>query len=297
VGTAGYFIDLAVKDPEHTGRYVLAIECDGASYHSSRSARDRDRLRQGVLESLGWRFHRIWSTDWFRDSVKELERTIEAIESARAALKANKPIESTVKPVRAPVINRAASVAEESATMATAYRKAVLPPWKYAEALHEAPSDHLIGMIKSVSDIEAPVHESDVTRRLMDAFGVSRARSRITEAVSAAIQQGHRSGTFHFFNGFVYSDKTKLANVRNRNAFESAEKKIEHVAPEELDAALLEVVRMGFSIEQDAAIIGALDSLGFGRATANISSAMKARLKSLISRGSIKRDEERLTAV
>jgi superfamily I DNA and/or RNA helicase len=63
VGTAGYFIDIGVKDPEYPGRYVLAIECDGASYHSARSARDRDRLRQGVLESLGWRFHRIWGTD------------------------------------------------------------------------------------------------------------------------------------------------------------------------------------------------------------------------------------------
>jgi very-short-patch-repair endonuclease/DNA polymerase III delta prime subunit len=297
VGTAGYFIDVAVKDHEHPGRYVLAIECDGASYHSSRSARDRDRLRQGVLESLGWRFHRIWSTDWFRDSRKEVERTIEAIESARAALKANKPMEVTVKPVSAPVIHRAALEVAESATTAMAYRKAVLPGWKYSEALHEAPADHLIGMIKAVTDIEAPIHESDVTKRLMDAFGVSRAGSRITEAVSSAIQQGHRGGAIHFANGFVYADKTKLANVRNRNAFEASEKKIEYVAPEELDAALLDVVRMGFSIEQDAAVTGALDSLGFGRATANISGAMKARLTSLLKKGRIKRDDGRLTIV
>ncbi len=115
--------------------------------------------------------------------------------------------------------------------------------------------------------------------------------------MSAAIQKGHRAGTFHFTNGFIYSDKSKMATVRNRNAFESAEKKIEHVAPEELDAALLEVVRMGFSIEQDAAITGALDSLGFGRATANISNTMKARLASLLKKGVIKRDDGRLTTV
>jgi very-short-patch-repair endonuclease/DNA polymerase III delta prime subunit len=295
VGTAGYFIDVAVKDPDHLGRYVLAIECDGASYHSSRSARDRDRLRQGVLESLGWRFHRIWSTDWFRDAHKELERTIDAIESARAALGANKPLETTVKPVSALVINRAEISSDMTATTAMAYRKAVLPSWKYAEALHEAPADHLIRMIKEVVDIEAPVHESDVTKRIMDAFGVTRAGSRITEAVSGAIQQGHRGGTFHYTNGFVYADKAKQAAVRNRNLLESAEKKIDYIAPEELDAALLQVVRMGFSIEQDATVTGALDSLGFGRATANISSAMKARLDSLIRRGSIKRDDGHLT--
>ncbi len=50
---------------------MLAVECDGATYHSSKSARDRDRIRQSVLEGLGWRFHRIWSTDWYRNRHKE----------------------------------------------------------------------------------------------------------------------------------------------------------------------------------------------------------------------------------
>ncbi|MGL5845821.1 MAG: DUF4011 domain-containing anti-phage protein Hhe [Aeromonas veronii] len=65
VGVAGFFIDLAVKDPGCPGRYLMGIECDGASYHSAKSARDRDRLRQEVLERLGWKISRIWSTDWF----------------------------------------------------------------------------------------------------------------------------------------------------------------------------------------------------------------------------------------
>jgi superfamily I DNA and/or RNA helicase/very-short-patch-repair endonuclease len=75
VGSAGFYIDAAIKDPKFPGRYMLAVECDGASYHSSRSARDRDRLRQSVLESLGWRFYRIWSTDWFRSPEKENSKT------------------------------------------------------------------------------------------------------------------------------------------------------------------------------------------------------------------------------
>lgn len=63
VGCAGFFIDLAVVDPDQPGRYLLGIECDGASYHSARSARDRDRLRQNVLDGLGWCIYRIWPTD------------------------------------------------------------------------------------------------------------------------------------------------------------------------------------------------------------------------------------------
>jgi superfamily I DNA and/or RNA helicase/very-short-patch-repair endonuclease len=73
VGCSGYRIDLAVKHPEKPGEYILGIECDGAKYHSSRFARDRDKVRQEVLESLGWSIHRIWSDDWLADRGREVE--------------------------------------------------------------------------------------------------------------------------------------------------------------------------------------------------------------------------------
>ena len=75
VGVAGYFIDLAVKHPNRSG-FMLGIECDGAGYHSSRSARDRDRLRQQVLERLQWNIYRIWSTDWFDSPSQELGKLL-----------------------------------------------------------------------------------------------------------------------------------------------------------------------------------------------------------------------------
>lgn len=67
VGVAGFFIDVAVKHPSRPGIYIMGIECDGATYHSLQSIRDRDRLRQEILESKGWNIRRIWSTDWFKD--------------------------------------------------------------------------------------------------------------------------------------------------------------------------------------------------------------------------------------
>ena len=81
VGVAGYHLDLAIVDPNRPGCYVLGIECDGATYHSARSARDRDRLRQAVLQNLGWRIHRIWSTDWFRDPRGETARIVKRLEA------------------------------------------------------------------------------------------------------------------------------------------------------------------------------------------------------------------------
>jgi very-short-patch-repair endonuclease len=85
VGVAGYFLDMAVVDSQQPGRYILAIECDGQTYHSAKSARDRDRLRQGVLESLGWNVHRIWSTDWFRDPDGQTGKVLRKLESLRVS--------------------------------------------------------------------------------------------------------------------------------------------------------------------------------------------------------------------
>jgi very-short-patch-repair endonuclease len=73
LGVAGYYLDLAVRDPGMPGRFLLGVECDGATYHSAASARDRDRLRQSVLEGLGWEIRRIWSTDWFKNPTAALQ--------------------------------------------------------------------------------------------------------------------------------------------------------------------------------------------------------------------------------
>lgn len=81
VGCSGFRIDLGLRMPESSD-YVLAIECDGATYHSSKNARDRDRLRQQILERMGWKFHRVWSTDWFRNRAEEERRLLEAATKA-----------------------------------------------------------------------------------------------------------------------------------------------------------------------------------------------------------------------
>jgi very-short-patch-repair endonuclease len=82
VGVAGYYIDLAIKHPTHTGLFALGVECDGMTYHSSRAARDRDRLREKVLLERGWKLHRIWSTDWFVNPVQAKKKLLDAVNAA-----------------------------------------------------------------------------------------------------------------------------------------------------------------------------------------------------------------------
>jgi very-short-patch-repair endonuclease/nuclear transport factor 2 (NTF2) superfamily protein len=84
VGFAGYRIDIAVRHPHRPGIFVCGIECDGASYHSARSVRERDRLRQEVLERLHWKIYRIWSTDWFRNPATQTKNLLSYIDRLSA---------------------------------------------------------------------------------------------------------------------------------------------------------------------------------------------------------------------
>lgn len=84
VGVSGYRLDLGVVNPYARGRYLLGVECDGATYHSAASARDRDRLRQMILEGLGWNIHRIWSTDWWINPEVPMQKLILRLNQLKA---------------------------------------------------------------------------------------------------------------------------------------------------------------------------------------------------------------------
>lgn len=106
VGCSGYRIDLAVVDPQRPGRYLLGVECDGASYHSAPSARDRDKLRQSLLEGLGWTLHRVWSTDWWENRDREVEDLLAALVMAESRREAQ---DSLAQVAEKPARDRAAA--------------------------------------------------------------------------------------------------------------------------------------------------------------------------------------------
>ncbi|KKM76177.1 hypothetical protein LCGC14_1382770, partial [marine sediment metagenome] len=80
IGCSGFKIDLGIVHPKYPGKYIIGIECDGSQYHSPFSARDRDRIRQEFLESLGWTIHRIWSYDWVTNPQNEISKIIKLVE-------------------------------------------------------------------------------------------------------------------------------------------------------------------------------------------------------------------------
>jgi very-short-patch-repair endonuclease len=128
VGVAGYFVDIGVRHPDWPHGFVLGVECDGASYHSAKSARDRDRLRQEVLEGLGWSFHRIWSTDWFNSPSREAARLRQVLTERMADLR-NREAEFARTP--SPVGQTSGTVSGDTRT-APSNSNLVKPPQKPA---------------------------------------------------------------------------------------------------------------------------------------------------------------------
>ena len=85
IGVSGYRIDLGIVHPDHPGDFLAGIECDGAMYHSALTARDRDKVRQAVLENLGWTIIRIWSTDFWIDREGAMEKVFSQLEEVLKA--------------------------------------------------------------------------------------------------------------------------------------------------------------------------------------------------------------------
>jgi very-short-patch-repair endonuclease len=123
-GVGGYRVDFAATHPDDTSRMVLAIETDGASYHASRSVRDRDRLRGEHLQRLGWSFHRLWSTNWFQNPQAEVTRLRDAYQQAVAATDP----QATDPPATDPPANDPPATAPPASAPPATQRPAAQPP-------------------------------------------------------------------------------------------------------------------------------------------------------------------------
>jgi very-short-patch-repair endonuclease len=186
VGCSGFRIDLAIVDPIVSGRYLLGVECDGATYHSSATARDRDRLRQEVLEGLGWRICRIWSTDWLRAREKQVGRVLAALEVARRE-RAAPPRVVPPAPVTRPGEGRPPE-AESAAGLST---PAVTPSYASIDEVPESTvRNAACEALRAFGATEVSELIQAVARRLGFRRTGSRIQSRIERSLEALIQAG-----------------------------------------------------------------------------------------------------------
>jgi very-short-patch-repair endonuclease len=182
VGCSSFRIDFGVCHPSEPGHFVLAIEADGATYHSSYTARDRDRLRQQMLENLGWRFHRIWSTDWFQRKHEEIERSVGAFDRAVAAAKECRMRLPEERPLEEPVPDLPM---QELSGM----RSSIFPPIPKRVSI----SDYTSGELKQLynwvmSDGQLRTHD-EIADEMFAALPFSRRGSRIEAVLRDTIRR------------------------------------------------------------------------------------------------------------
>lgn len=199
VGCSGYRLDMGVVDPRAPGRYLVGIECDGRSYHSGSTARDRDRLRQHVLEGLGWRIHRIWSTDWWLNPEREIEKILARLKELlerdlddgepTVAAADTDPVEGAeVDPEDAAVplgdLVAGEREVEEPAADGDAlrtYAPTTLPAGDPARFYEVSANAALTRCLRLAIEADGPIPEALLFRRVARAWGLERTGSRIVE--------------------------------------------------------------------------------------------------------------------
>ena len=188
-GVSGYRIDFACGHPDEPGRMVLAIEADGASYHSAHTTRDRDRLRQQVLESKGWRFHRIWSTAWFRDREAELDKAEEAWKRAvEASDKDEPPAPASSDVIRQGSPNAHLSPSPQRGPRPNVPRKGTPGYNSITDYRHS----QLVDLARWIESDTLLRTDDDLIREMMGVLGFNRSGRRITDALMAAIKAARR---------------------------------------------------------------------------------------------------------
>lgn len=283
VGCAGFFVDLAVVDPKRPGKYLLGIECDGAMYHSARSARDRDRLRQRVLENKGWNIHRIWSTDWFRNSEKEMARLISSIEKAKIGEVEEPIVKAEIR--HDTVIHRSSEIAKADNHKAVQqYTVANLP---HINDIVLYTPQYLVGHIIAVVNKESPVHENEVIRRIVDASNAKRAGSQIRESIENAISIVVQEKRIIKKGDFLWSASMSNPVVRSRKELPNQAKKIEYIAEEEIALSIKSVISSNYGMQPSEVPQAAGHMLGFSRITDDVEKGITSVMRKLENKGEL----------
>ena len=301
VGVCGYRIDLGVLDREAAGRFVCGIECDGVAYHSSESARDRDRLRQQVLEGRGWEIHRVWSTDWFKDRQGQIERLLNMIEQSRQ--RARKEAEAEQERERRVKdefdkqtreflgeISNNETIAGSSEPTVQTYVRPVAEPYRFADSsavfaaqyLVEAPTASVAAAILKVVEAEAPIHLKDLTARVAAMWG-QKSGSNISARVAEVVELLRQTNRLQLRGDFIWKTNGDLV-VRSRN---NTNILAERIAPEEVQAAVMQVLRAGRGFTRQELVNEVRAVFGFTRTGTALQQTIESAIEKLLAKNEI----------
>lgn len=287
VGCGGYRVDLAVVHPERPGEYVLGVECDGPHYRSAASARDRDRLRSDVLQGLGWRLHRVWSSDWAADRDAQVKALEEAIRHAREVPTAPVPPVAEA-PESEPLREAAAEVSAPAvapSSPARPYQPAKVPGAARGADFFAATSTLRIReQIQSVLELEAPLHEEVLARRLLEAWGLTKLTPRVRTRIEEQVAELTKRGVALTRGEFLWSGARAPAGYTEFRGAHS-EREAAQLPPEEVANAAAWVLSQALSLGREDLLRETGKLFGIQRLTRTVQPVLQAGLEQLVSQG------------
>ena len=285
VGRAGYRIDLAVVNPTAPGSYLIGIECDGAPYHRSPVARDRDRLRQQQLERLGWKLHRIWSTDWYRNRAETRQRLLDTIEYAKTEKLSPVPIPEPIDPPKPsepapsePNLNPSEPISIADHVQDYQTCKDLKIPMR--GELHLQTTSQLAKAVTEVVKIESPVHIDLVALRIRQLWGLKRAGERIKNKIEKGVAAAQRGKLIYKNGDFLWATNNREIQVRSRT-----KPKIEWICEEEIVEATRLVLTLQGAITPEALIREAAKLFGYKSISKTIIQQINPLLEKFIQKG------------
>lgn len=262
VGCSSFKIDLAIKRPDSSD-YVLAVECDGATYHSSKTARDRDRLRQDILERMGWKFYRIWSTDWFRNKSVEKERLLSAVKEAFESV---------------------SQIPEETPATDVSFEEAIevknfeFPKYQMAniDVLCRRFNFDKFQITRAILEIETPIAEEWLLKRIVFLFEREKVTNVVRNEFDRLMWNCGKYGIIRR-NGFLYLQGKEIPMLRMpANGMQPRE--IKYIAIEELAKGLKALLKENVTAEKMGLFKLLVSQLGFSR----MGDSILARLESAL---------------
>lgn len=328
VGVAGYRIDLAIQAEDGEG-YALGIECDGATYHSAPAARDRDWLRQSVLEGLGWKIHRVWSRAWIQNPERELDSIEHALNAAEAQGPDSEDAQNgTDIEVDLDITNegRLAEVADdewaedeqesslqdhaepkqsgEGNALFNVYREVDLSTFRVGRELRLESISRLSELITEVVRIEGPVHRDIVLERVRRRFRASRMRGVTRQRFLSAIRKAARDNRLWLGeensgaaaqHQFLMDPADAEFIAPRAPASDDSRRRIEHISLAELKAGILVCVEMLFGAGRDDLIAETARQFGYRRTGRDIARRIGKAVDQLVHAGKLTGDDQMLT--
>ncbi|MFE9101978.1 DUF3320 domain-containing protein [Actinomadura geliboluensis] len=296
VGVGGYRIDMAVRHPALPGRFALGIECDGAMYHASKAARDRDRLREEVLRDLGWNLYRIWGTDWYRNRREAEARLREAVETAIAMMVGEpEPVDEQAptevlsgppQEAEAPRVTMESADEEHGRAWATRYQRAHVEGHLYYYEMHVPESRGLLErLFHEILDVEAPIQREVLYRRAATVWGVERLGARIRANLDKTLDGLLRNDHDIERDGDTITVRGR--QIVPRQPGDDVLRKVAEVPPAERRLALLGVIGESPGMTETELITHTARFFGWNRRGTDITRAFTQDLKHLQEEGLI----------